>query len=152
LDYSDAADGIPVAGWVAQLPIAGEYLDRWWQANLINPRAVVEWLRGVDMESLTAWTSALGGELLHRLFLFLITLMALFLVLRLTAYSALPEGAWRARPLTTFAARCTGPWRLHSRKPPSWHRFVLAGVPHPLLFAVEHQQDRKSRARGQLRA
>jgi hypothetical protein len=44
-------DGIPVPGWVAQLPIAGEYLDRWWQTNLSNPRAVVEWLRGVNMES-----------------------------------------------------------------------------------------------------
>jgi hypothetical protein len=27
-------DGIPVPVWVAQLPIAGEYLDHWWQANL----------------------------------------------------------------------------------------------------------------------
>jgi predicted PurR-regulated permease PerM len=35
-------EGIPVPGWVAQLPIAGEYLDRWWQANLSNPRAVFE--------------------------------------------------------------------------------------------------------------
>jgi hypothetical protein len=38
-------------GWVEQLPIAGEYLDRWWQTNVSNPRAVVEWLRGVNMES-----------------------------------------------------------------------------------------------------
>jgi hypothetical protein len=41
-------DGIPVPGWVAQLPIAGEYLDRWWQTNLSNEG---EWLRGVNMES-----------------------------------------------------------------------------------------------------
>ena len=75
-------EGIAVPSWVAQLPVAGEYLDRWWQANLSNPRAVVEWLRGVNMESVTTWSSALGGELLHRLFLFLITLMALFFVFR----------------------------------------------------------------------
>jgi hypothetical protein len=51
---------------------AGEYLDRWWQANLSNPKAMVEWLRGINIESITAWTSALGGALLHRLFLFLV--------------------------------------------------------------------------------
>jgi hypothetical protein len=32
----------------SQLPIAGEYLDRWWQTNLSNEG---EWLRGVNMES-----------------------------------------------------------------------------------------------------
>jgi hypothetical protein len=31
-------DGIPVPDWVAQLPIAGGYLDRWWQTSLSNPR------------------------------------------------------------------------------------------------------------------
>src|ERR1700730_7269338 len=81
-------DGIPVPVWVAQLPIAGEYLDHWWQANLGNPKAVVEWLRGVNLESVTAWTSALGGALLHRLFLFLVTLVSLFLMFR--------DGAWLA--------------------------------------------------------
>jgi predicted PurR-regulated permease PerM len=74
-------------GYSAELPVADEYLERWWQANLSNPR-VVEWLRGVNLESVTTWSSALGGELLHRLFLFLITLIALFFVFR--------DGAWPA--------------------------------------------------------
>src|ERR1700738_2179965 len=142
-------DGIPVPGWVAQLPIAGEYLDGWWQANLSNPRAVVEWLRGVNMESVTAWTSALGGELLHRLFLFLITLMALFLVFR--------EGAWLADRGLQATDRLLGDpgERLASTIADAIRGtvngivavalaeaaiigigFVLAGVPHPLLFAV----------------
>jgi predicted PurR-regulated permease PerM len=145
-------DGIRVPGWVAQLPIAGEYLDGWWQANLSNPRAVVEWLRGVNgvnMESVTAWTSALGGELLHRLFLFLITLMALFLVFR--------EGAWLAdRVLDTIDRLLGDPGERLASKIADAIRgtvngivavalaeaaiigigFVLAGVPHPLLFAV----------------
>jgi predicted PurR-regulated permease PerM len=142
-------EGIPVPGWVAQLPIAGEYLDRWWQANLSNPRAVFEWLRGVNMESVTAWTSALGGELLHRLFLFLITLMALFLVFR--------EGAWLADRVLDATDRLLGDpgERLASTIADAIRGtvngivavalaeaaiigigFVLAGVPHPLLFAV----------------
>src|SRR6195256_2534168 len=142
-------DGIRVPGWVAQLPIAGEYLDGWWQANLSNPRAVVEWLRGVNMENVTAWTSALGGELLHRLFLFLITLMALFLVFR--------EGAWLGdRVLDTIDRLLGDPGERLASKVADAIRgmvngtvavavaeaaiigigFVLAGVPHPLLFAV----------------
>ena len=142
-------DGIRVPGWVAQLPIAGEYLDGWWQANLSNPRAVVEWLRGVNMESLTAWTSALGGELLHRLFLFLITLMALFLMFR--------EGEWLADRLLDTVDRLLGDpgERLASTIADAIRGtvngivavalaeaamigigFVLAGVPHPLLFVV----------------
>jgi predicted PurR-regulated permease PerM len=142
-------EGIPVPGWVAQLPIAGEYLDRWWQANLSNPRAVVEWLRGVNMESVTTWTSALGGELLHRLFLFLITLMALYLVFR--------EGEWLAdRVLDTVDRLLGDPGERLASKVADAIRgtvngivavavadgaiigigYVLAGVPHPLLFAV----------------
>src|ERR1700730_9770603 len=143
------SDRIRVPGWVAQLPIAGEYLDGWWQANLSNPRAVVEWLRGVNMENVTAWTSALGGELLHRLFLFLITLMALFLMFR--------DGAWLAdRVLATTDHLLGNPGERLASKMAEAIRgtvngtvavavaegaiigiaYVLAGVPHPLLFAV----------------
>src|SRR6266576_3969903 len=71
--------GMPVPAWLAQLPIAGAYLDLWWRTNLSNPEFLVEWLRGVNIENITAWTSTLGGALLYRLFLFFITLIALFL-------------------------------------------------------------------------
>jgi hypothetical protein len=86
--------GIPVPAWLARLPIAGEYLDVWWRTNLSNPEVLVEWLRGVNTENITAWTSTLGGALLQRLLRFLITLIALFLLLR--------DGAWLAdRALAT---------------------------------------------------
>jgi predicted PurR-regulated permease PerM len=143
------AEGLPVPGWVAQLPIAGEYLDRWWQTNLSNPKAMVEWLRGINIESITAWTSALGGALLHRLFLFLVTMIALFLVLR--------DGAWLAgRVLATTDLLLGGPGERLASKIANAIRgavrgtvavaiadgiilgtaYTLAGVPHPLLFAV----------------
>jgi predicted PurR-regulated permease PerM len=142
-------DGIPVPVWVAQLPIAGEYLDHWWQANLGNPKAVVEWLRGVNLESVTAWTSALGGALLHRLFLFLVTLVSLFLMFR--------DGAWLADRALATADRLLGnPGERLASKIAEAIRgtvngtvavavaegaiiglaYVLAGVPHPLLLAV----------------
>jgi predicted PurR-regulated permease PerM len=143
------ADGLPVPAWVAQLPIAGAYLDRWWQANLSNPKAMVEWLSGINLESITAWASALGGALLHRLFLFVVTLIALFQVLR--------DGTWLAdRVLATTDVLLGEPGeRLANRISDAIRgtvngtvmvavadgaiigmAYVLAGVPHPLLFAA----------------
>jgi predicted PurR-regulated permease PerM len=141
--------GIPVPAWVPRLPIAGEYLDRWWQSNLSNPKVWVEWLSAVNMDSITAWVSALGGALLHRLFLFLITLIALFLVLR--------DGAWLAdRVLATTDRLLGNPGERLASKIASAIRstvngtiavaiaegaviglgYGLAGVPHPLLFTA----------------
>jgi predicted PurR-regulated permease PerM len=143
------ANGLQVPSWVAQLPIAGEYLDRWWQANLSNPGAMVEWLRGINIESITAWTGALGGALMHRVFLFVVTLIALFPMLR--------DGAWLAdRALATADLLLGGPGERLASKVADAIRgtvngivavavvngtvigvaYVLAGVPHPLLFAV----------------
>jgi predicted PurR-regulated permease PerM len=141
--------GIPVPAWLAQLPIAGEYLDLWWRSNLSNPEVLVEWLRGVNIENITAWTSTLGGALLHRLFLFLITLVALFLLLR--------DGTWLADSALATADRLLGNpgERLVSKIADASRATVngtvaaavvkgavigiayfLTGVPHPLLFVV----------------
>jgi predicted PurR-regulated permease PerM len=51
-------------------------------------------------ENITAWTSTLGGAVLHRLFLFLITLIALFLLLR--------YGTWLADRTLANAERLLG--------------------------------------------
>src|ERR1700730_16961983 len=141
--------GITVPVWLVRLPIAGEDLDVWWRANLSNPDVLEEWLRGVDNARINAWTSTLGGALLHRLFLFLITLIALFLVLR--------DGLWLADHALAIAGRTLGsPGERLVRKIADAIRatvngtvaasivkgaaigiaYVLTGVPHPLLFAV----------------
>jgi predicted PurR-regulated permease PerM len=141
--------GLPVPAWLAELPIAGKYLDLWWRANLSNPEVLVEWLRGVNTENITAWTGTLGGALLHRLFLFLITLVALFLVLR--------DGAWLADHALATVGRLLGDpgERLVSKIADAIRAtvngtvaaailkgaiigigYVLSGVPHPLLFTV----------------
>src|SRR5258707_12266214 len=52
------------------------------------------------VENMTAWTGTLGGALLHRLLLFAITLVALFLVLR--------DGAWLADRALVTADRLLG--------------------------------------------
>jgi predicted PurR-regulated permease PerM len=141
--------GIPVPAWLVRLPIAGAHLDVWWRANLSNPDVLVEWLRGINTENITAWTSTLGGALLHRLFLFLITLIALFMVLR--------DGRWLADRALVTADRLLGsPGEHLVRKTADATRatvigtvaasivkgavigvaYVVTDVPHPLLFAV----------------
>ncbi len=141
--------GMPVPAWLAQLPIAGAHLDLWWRTNLSNPEALVEWLRGVNVENITAWTSTLGGALLHRLFLFLVTLIALFLLLR--------DGNWLADRALATAERLLGNpgERLASKIADAIRAtangtvaaailkgavigiaYFLTGVPHPLLFVV----------------
>lgn len=92
--------GVPVPEWVAQLPLAGDFVVNWWRANLSDPKAAAQWLRGVNMETLTAWMGTLGGELLHRLLLFFITLLALFFLYR--------DGGWLAERTLATADRLIG--------------------------------------------
>jgi predicted PurR-regulated permease PerM len=141
--------GIPVPAWLVQLPVAGEYLDRWWRSNLSNPESLAEWIRGVNIENVTAWTRSLGGELLRRLFLLAVTLIALFLILR--------DGAWLANRALAAAGRLLGkPGERLLIKIADAARatvngtvaaavakgaaigiaYVLTGVPHPLLFVI----------------
>ncbi|OSJ30419.1 hypothetical protein BSZ19_24740 [Bradyrhizobium japonicum] len=147
--YRLRESGVAVPIWLAQLPIAGQPLELWWRANLSNPDVLREWLRGVNIETLTSWTGALGGALLHRLFLFAIMLIALFVALR--------DGDWLAdRALTTADDLIGHPGaRLVSRLADAIRAavngtiaaailkgaaigigYVAMGVPHPLLFAA----------------
>jgi predicted PurR-regulated permease PerM len=141
--------GVVVPAWLAQLPIAGGYLDLWWRANLGNPEVLTEWFRGVNIENLTAWTGTLGGALLHRLLLFAITPIALCLMLR--------DGTWLADRSVVAARRLLGnPGARLIGKIADAARaavngtiaaaivkgavvgiaYVMVGVPHPLLFSV----------------
>jgi predicted PurR-regulated permease PerM len=80
--------GIPLPGWIAQLPIAAESVQQWWRDNLSEPRAAAGWFQRFNADTVVAWLKALGGQLLHRAFLFFISLIALFALLR--------HGAWIA--------------------------------------------------------
>ena len=54
-----------------------QYLAEWWRSNLTDGAARI-WLSGISAEGVAGWMQALGGQLLHRLFMFFITLTALF--------------------------------------------------------------------------
>ena len=87
-------NGIPVPEWIAQLPLIGGRAAEWWQRNLADPQAVTTFFGQVDAAQIADWTRAFGGAVIGRTVLFLITLVALFFILR--------DGEWlgdRARRL-----------------------------------------------------
>jgi predicted PurR-regulated permease PerM len=92
--------GIPVPGWVAQLPLAAGTLDQWWREHLMDPKGAAGWLERFDAEGTAGWAKSLGGELLSRSFMFLFSLLALFVLLR--------HGPWIAGRTLDTADRILG--------------------------------------------
>jgi predicted PurR-regulated permease PerM len=74
--------GIEVPDWLARLPIAAESVQEWWRSNLSDPKAATEWLKSVNADNASDLFRTFGGQLLHRLFLLLFSLLTLFLLLR----------------------------------------------------------------------
>ncbi|MBW7973508.1 AI-2E family transporter [Bradyrhizobium sp. BR 10289] len=74
--------GIEVPEWLARLPIAAENVQQWWRSNLSDPKAAAEWLKSVNADNASDLFRTFGGQLLHRFFLLLFSLLALFVLLR----------------------------------------------------------------------
>jgi predicted PurR-regulated permease PerM len=74
--------GMPVPSSIGQFPIAADFLQQWWRDNLTEPRAAAGWFDRFNAQAAADWIKALGGQLLHRTFMFLISLLALFVILR----------------------------------------------------------------------
>ena len=93
-------NGLPVPEWLRQMPL-GEHGARWWSANLSDPRSASELLGGnLDNEAQASWARALGGQILHRIFLFLLTLISLFIILK--------NGAWIGNRVLDTADKLLG--------------------------------------------
>jgi predicted PurR-regulated permease PerM len=141
--------GIAVPSWVAQLPIAGEEIEHWWHSNLADPQKTGSWLAALDLGSGIEWAKALGGQLLHRLLLFFIALLALFVLLR--------HGPWVSSRVLEAADRVLGDpgERLASKMADAARGtvtgtvvvavaeglligagYVMAGVPNPVLYTL----------------
>ncbi len=74
--------GITVPEWVGQLPLAGPMIANWWRANLSDPAMAEEVIGRVTLHTLTQSARDVGVEVVHRLAIFLITLLTLFFVFR----------------------------------------------------------------------
>lgn len=141
--------GVTIPEWLVQLPIAGGFAARWWQANLADPAGARALLGIFNEDSLAAWIQALGGELIYRLFFFLVALLALFVLLR--------DGPWLTGRVLGTADRVLGDpgERLASKMVEAVRGtvngtvvvavtegaligvgYLLAGVPNAFLFAL----------------
>ena len=142
-------NGLPVPEWLPAMPL-GEHGTRWWAANLSDPQSASELLGGnLDKEAQAAWTRTLGGQVLHRLFLFVFALISLFVILQ--------NGAWAGNRVLDTADKLLGDpgERLASKMVETVRgtvnatvvvavgegiligaAYVATGVPSPLLFAL----------------
>ena len=141
--------GIAIPSWVAQLPIAAEMVRQWWEQNLSEPAAAASWLKSINAETMVEWTGSLGGQILHRGFMFFLCLIALFGFLR--------HGAWISDRLLDTADRILGDpgERLASKMVDAVRgtvtgtvlvalaeglligiSYFLVGVPNPVLFTL----------------
>ena len=74
--------GIKVPEWVARLPVAADTIQQWWRENLAEPQSARAWLQSLNADKVGDLVTTFGGQLLHRLFMFFVALLALFAFLR----------------------------------------------------------------------
>ena len=74
--------GIAVPQWIGQIPMAGPIIANWWSANLSDPAMAEDLIGRVTLQTLTQSARDVGVEVVHRLALFLFTLLTLFFLFR----------------------------------------------------------------------
>ncbi|MEA2930461.1 MAG: hypothetical protein QOG38_2889, partial [Hyphomicrobiales bacterium] len=142
-------NGVQVPEWIARLPIAAGAVEQWWRENLTKPEAASAWLQSVNADKASDVVKTFGGQLLHRGFMFFVSLIALFVFLR--------HGEFIARRVLTTADRIFGdPGEGLAEKMADAIRgtvhgtiavaiaeglligaaYLVAGVPNPVLFIV----------------
>ena len=75
-------DGIAVPEWIGQLPLAGPIIANWWSANLSDPAMAEDLIGRVTLHTLAQSARDVGVEVIHRLAIFLVTLLTLFFMFR----------------------------------------------------------------------
>ncbi|MEO6215675.1 MAG: AI-2E family transporter, partial [Sphingomonas sp.] len=79
---SARANGVPVPGWVNQVPFASDTLKHWWEANLATPESAALQIRTLSGAAWHDHSQLIGKGLLHRSVIFAFTLLTLFFLLR----------------------------------------------------------------------
>ena len=141
--------GVPEPGWLERVPALGGRAGQWWRGHLAQPRQLDGLLGSLDAAALANWTRAFGAELLNRAFVFFVSMLALFFLLR--------DGEWLGGRLLDHADRVLGdPGEQIATRMAAAARgtfngtvlvavgegaligvgYLLAGVPRPLLFTA----------------
>ncbi|MEO7687959.1 MAG: AI-2E family transporter [Sphingomonas sp.] len=79
---SARANGVPVPGWINQVPFASDTLKHWWEANLATPESAALQIRTLSGAAWHDHSQLIGKGLLHRSVIFAFTLLTLFFLLR----------------------------------------------------------------------
>lgn len=78
---SARANGVPAPPWLRQFPLGADYLSHWWQANFGTPVAASRELTTLHTAA-AHQTRLVGSNILHRVVVFGLTLVAYFFLLR----------------------------------------------------------------------
>jgi predicted PurR-regulated permease PerM len=142
-------NGMPAPAWIPHLPLLGQQLDAWWQSHLARPQSAAEFLGDFNGQGLTEWSKTLGSALLTRVLHAFLTFLTLFILLRngeavghrvLTALDR-----WLGTPGERLAEQMTNAVRgtvngtilvAVGEGILIGIGFVVAGVPHAVLFAI----------------
>ena len=92
--------GIAVPGWVVQLPVVGNTIAEWWNANLSDPVMAEALFGRLNTRMLAESAREYGGEIARRLILLLFTLLTLFFLFR--------DGSRLAEQLRALSDRVIG--------------------------------------------
>ncbi|WP_425463620.1 AI-2E family transporter [Methylobacterium oryzihabitans] len=141
--------GWPVPDWVSHLPFGAAAVSRWWSDTLGHPAGSSELLHRLDRTSLIGFGRLFGSQIVHRVVVFLFTLLTLFFLFR--------DGEAVARQGLSACRRLFGPRgeRVARQMAASVHgtvdglvlvglgegfllgiAYFFAGVPHPVLFGA----------------
>ena len=74
--------GVPTPSWLAHVPMLGPRVGSWWQAHLATPHGASRMLGSLDAGRVATWTGAVAAQIASRSWFFVVTLLALFLILR----------------------------------------------------------------------
>jgi len=141
--------GIPVPGWISELPGIGYPLEEWWRTNLSDPKAAEQLLGRIYSRVPAESARDVAGQIIHRLILFGFTLLTLFFLLR--------DGTVLSRQLIELSDRVLGAQgeRVGQHMVQAvlgtvnglvlvglgegvllGIAYILAGLPHPVSIAV----------------
>jgi predicted PurR-regulated permease PerM len=141
--------GVPVPGWISELPGIGYPLEEWWRTNLSDPKAAEQLLGRIYSRVPAESARDVAGQIIHRLILFGFTLLTLFFLFR--------EGAAFSRQLIELSDRVLGAQgeRVGQHMVQAvlgtvnglvfvglgegvllGVAYILAGLPHPVSWAV----------------
>jgi predicted PurR-regulated permease PerM len=141
--------GIAAPAWLADTPLAGQWLAAHWASALARPGALSLRVEQADPAALVSWAQSLGQFTLRHLFIVVFTLLLLFFLyqhgetlgkaLRRVLRERVGQGAERYVDVARHAVQASVNSMLLVGLfdgCAAWVVYLVAGVPHPALWGA----------------